>query len=134
MLNFVDYDYVREFKGELGPERFTVECSDATLEKFQSYRLIRATLVKASKREFANRTIHTLRWPMPELAGFLATVDDVNIKNKEWRFNKHELSLTLKTPVSIGEYDNIETIHMTYNTQWARPLAMLADSDADVPE
>ena len=127
MLDFVDYDRVREMKGELGPELFIIECFDDTVPKFQPYRLIRATLVKASKREFTHRTTHMLRWPMPELAYFLATVDDVNIKSQQWRFNTHELRLTLKTPVSIGKYDNIETIHMTYNTQWARGLAILAE-------
>jgi hypothetical protein len=126
MLDFVDHDRRREMRGELGPELFIIECLDDTVPKFQPYRLIRATLVKASKTEFTHRTTHMLRWPMPELACFLAKVDDISIKNRQWRFNSHELRLTLKTPVSIGEYDNIETIHMTYNTQWARTPVMLA--------
>ena len=96
--------------------------------KVQHHDVFRATLVRADGAGWWHgpSTSYKLRGAMPELAAFLATHDEGIIRSKVWDYDRYKITLRCKTPVSIGDYANIETIHMTYYTWTANTPEMMA--------
>lgn len=61
---------------------------------------------------------------MPDIAGFLSTLDPRLIKWKKWDFDQRKLTLMFTETVSVGEHVDVETIFMYHYIWWADTDAM----------
>lgn len=61
---------------------------------------------------------------MPDIAGFLSTLDPRLIKWKKWDFDQRKLTLMFTETVSVGEHVDVETIFMYHYSCWADTDAM----------
>ena len=94
--------------------------------KIQHHTVFRAKMVRAGAREYCPRTIYELREPLTEVAAFLSTHDEGIIRSKKWDYDSFTITLHLRTPVRIGDYNNIETLYLTYYPWWANTPEMMA--------
>jgi hypothetical protein len=63
---------------------------------------------------------------MPDIAGFLSTLDQALIKSKEWDYNHLNLTMEFTEPVTVGEHAKIKKLAMTYYPWWSKTEAMIA--------
>ena len=61
---------------------------------------------------------------MPDITGFLSTLDPRLIKWKKWDFDQRKLTLMFTETVSVGEHVDVETIFMYHYIWWADTDAM----------
>ncbi len=90
--------------------------------RVQHHKVIRAKLAEAGPSLGGARTIHELRGEKMELdvSRILVGLEEGgNLASKTWRYSDYEIRLNFKSPVRVGEYDNIEFIIMTYSPCWA---------------
>lgn len=89
----------------------------------QHHKVFRAKLYEAGPSLGGTRTMHEVRGAGMEhdVSSILVGLEEEggNLASKTWGFSHCDLTLTLKSPVRIGEYDNIEIISMTYSPCWA---------------
>jgi hypothetical protein len=105
--------------------------AEHAVPKVQEHEVFRATLYKPWKSDpYERYSFHELREPMPCMQGvgeFLSELDSKNITaSKAWDFDRYDLKLNFKMPVTVAGYDGITRIIMTYKPWWTDTPAMKA--------
>ena len=97
--------------------------------KEQDHNVFRVVMHKASNASSwpGLKTWHEVRGAMPEVQAFLSTLDAEGlVKSKTWDYDRFDLRLDFSCPVTVGEFENIESIVLTYYPWWARTERMIA--------